>query len=122
MKIDIKNEQFHWTRHVKKKMSYYNLSESRVKRVLRKPDRKEIGVAPLTVALMQRTGTKKHPTEIWAMYQKIVSKKKKMTKVISAWRYPGISPIREYNQIIKDFYILYQEDEFKEKAKKSSSI
>jgi len=122
MKIDIKNEQFHWTRHVKKKMSYYNLSENRVKRVLRKPDRKEIGVAPLTVAFMQRTGTKKHPTEIWAMYQKVVSGKKKMTKVISAWRYPGISPIREYSQIIKDFYILYQEDEFKKKAKKSSSI
>ncbi len=124
MKIDIKNEQFHWTRHTKKKMSYYNLSENRVKRVLRKPDRKEIGVAPLTIALMQRTGTKKHPTEIWVMYQKVVSRKKKMTKVISAWRYPGISPIREYRQIIKDFYISYQEDGFKKekKAKKSSSI
>ncbi len=69
-------------------MQFYNLSENRLKRVLRNPDRKEEGVAPETLAVMQRTGSKKHPTEIWIMYQVIKSK----IKIISAWRYPGISP------------------------------
>ena len=121
MKIDIKSEKFYWTRHSKKKMRYYNLSEKRVKRVMRKPDRKELGIAPLTLAVMQKTGTKKHPTEIWLMYQKVVSKGKRIIKIISAWRYPGISPIREYRQIIKDLYISYQEDELKKEKKARSS-
>ena len=121
MKIDIKSEKFHWTRHSKKKMKYYNLSEKRVKRVMRKPDRKELGIAPLTLAVMQKTGTKKHPTEIWMMYQKVVSKGRRIVKIISAWRYPGISPIREYRQIIKDLYISYQEDELKKKKARDSS-
>ena len=92
MKIIEDDEKIHWTRHARKKMRYYNLSEKRVKRVLRSPDRKESGIAPLTIALMQRTGTKKHPTEIWSMYQRVTSKGKKIIKIISAWRYPGISP------------------------------
>jgi len=78
-----------WTKHSIKKMQFYNLSENRLKRVLRNPNRKEKGIAPETLAIMQRTGTKKHPTEIWMMYQ--VIKPKKM-RIISAWRYPGITP------------------------------
>jgi len=77
-----------WTSHVKIKMQYYQLSERRLKRVLRSPFRVEEGIAPNTLAIMQRTGTKKHPTEIWLMYQKVGSK----IRIISAWRYPGISP------------------------------
>ncbi len=91
MKIEI-NEKIHWTNHAKRKIKYYGLSEKRVMRVFRSPDRKELGVAPLTIALMERVGTKKNPTEIWLMYQKVVLKKKKLIKIISAWRYPGISP------------------------------
>ena len=90
-------EKIIWTRHAREKMRQYNLSESRLKRVLRKPDRKELGIAPKTIAIMQITGTKKHPTEIWLMYQKIKlkvkSQKLKVIKIISAWRYPGRSPI-----------------------------
>ena len=71
-------------------MRQYQLSEQRLKRVLRTPNRKEEGVAPGTVALMQTSGTKKHPKEIWLMYQQ---KGKKALKVISAWRYPGTSPL-----------------------------
>lgn len=94
-----------WTRHAKEKMRFYQLSERRLKRVLRRPDREEKGVAPATVAIMQKAGSKKHPYEIWLMYQiaslKVksqkskVKKKKRKIKIISAWRYPGISPVGE---------------------------
>ena len=82
-------------------MKFYQLSEKRLKKVLRNPDRKEKGVAFQTTALMQRAGSKKHPYEIWLMYQLINPKsqipnpkqKGKKIKIISAWRYPGVSPI-----------------------------
>lgn len=84
-------------------MRFYNLSENRLKRVLRNPNRKEDGIAPETLAVMQRTGTKKHPTEIWVMYQIIKSKVKgQKLKVISAWRYPAISPVGKEIPIPKD--------------------
>jgi len=76
-----------WTTHSKIKMRQYGFSEKRVLRILRKPDRKEEGIAPNTIANMQITGTKKHPTEAWMMY--VVLKKLKGIKIISAWRYPG---------------------------------
>lgn len=87
-----------WTKHSVEKMRFYNLSENRLKRVLRNPDRKEEGIALETLAVMQKTGTKKHPTEIWMMYQIIKSK----IKVISAWRYPGISPVGKEIPIPED--------------------
>ena len=93
VKLIENKEKIHWTRHVRQKMRYYRLSEARIKRVLRKPDRKELGIAPRTIALMQITGTKKRPTEIWLMYQKSPKKqKRKVIKIISAWRYPARSP------------------------------
>ena len=79
-----------WTKHSKAKIQQYRFSEKRVLRILRKPDRKEEGIAPETIANMQITGTKKHPTEAWMMYQ--ILKKPKGIKVISAWRYPGRTP------------------------------
>ena len=87
-------KEIYWTRHVKEKMRYYGLSVSRLKRILRNPKRREEGIAPKTIALMQTTNTKK-PTEIWLMYQPASSAgkhKTKRKKMISAWRYPGISP------------------------------
>jgi hypothetical protein len=69
-------------------MRQYGFSEKRVLRILRKPERKEVGIAPGTIANMQVTGTKKHPTEAWMMYQMIESK----IRIISAWRYPGRTP------------------------------
>lgn len=80
-----------WTKHSLEKMRFYHLSENRLKRVLRNPDRKEEGIAPGTLAAMQRTGSKKYPTEIWVMFQNIGKK----IKIISAWRYPGISPVNK---------------------------
>ena len=84
-------KRLHWTNHAKKKMRYYGLSESRVKRVLRNFDRQEKGIAPKTIAVMAKAGTEKRPYEIWVMYQPQKSK----INIITAWKYPGISPIRE---------------------------
>lgn len=79
-----------WTNHSKQKMRHYRLSENRVKRVLRKPERVEEGIAPETIAAMQPSGTKKHPSEIWVMY--VAFKKPRKIKIISTWRYPGRTP------------------------------
>ncbi|PIP46306.1 MAG: hypothetical protein COX15_01000 [Candidatus Colwellbacteria bacterium CG23_combo_of_CG06-09_8_20_14_all_42_19] len=74
-----------WTNHSRAKMRQYKLSESRVKRVLNRPERVEEGIADKTVTLMQPAGTAKHPYEIWVMAQDTAKRR----KVISAWRYPG---------------------------------
>lgn len=91
-------------------MMFYGLSSDRVKRVIRSPYRSEKGIAPNTIAVMQPGKT--HPAqagkpaswkeEIWVMYaekkthpqekQNFIGKKK---VIITAWRYPGKSPIRE---------------------------
>lgn len=86
----ITQKPLHWTEHARFKMRQYGLSEARVKRVLRAPSRVEAGIAPKTVAIMQPAGAKR-PQEIWCMYQDT----KKARKIIAAWRYPGVSPVRE---------------------------
>jgi len=90
-------KEIYWTRHVKEKMRYYGLTEGRLRRILKSPKRREKGIAPRTIALMQPAGTKK-PTEIWLMYQQISQRK----RMISAWRYPGISPKGEPIPIPED--------------------
>lgn len=82
------DKNFAWTRHVKDKMIQYRLSEQKIKSAMRNPSRKEEGVAPNTFAVMKRNDTPKRKEELWVMFQKKNSK----TTVISAWRYPGISP------------------------------
>lgn len=82
------DSEFSWTNHSIEKMRQYGLTASRVKKLVRNPERKEAGIAPGTVAVMQTTRSKKRPTEIWAMYKEDSGKK----KIIVAWRYPGISP------------------------------
>jgi len=72
----------------------------------------EEGIAENTIAVMQPAGSQKHPYEIWAMVQKDRRKNSKKPKtklvkkllrvgkvgvfdqklkIISAWRYPGIT-------------------------------
>lgn len=91
----------YWTKHAKAKMRYYALSEQRVRRVLHSPSRVEEGIAEGTIALMQRAGSKKHPYEVWVM----VKDEKAKRKIISAWRYPGIThpgePLPE--EILREF-------------------
>lgn len=88
-KIPKNTERISWTRHSIGKMRFYGLSEQRIKRILRSPKRIEEGIAPGTLAAMQQAGSKKNPYEIWMMYVKIKGKK----RIISAWRYPGISKV-----------------------------
>ncbi|MBL7141811.1 hypothetical protein ISS21_01800 [Patescibacteria group bacterium] len=80
-----------WTKHLVSKMRQYGLSETRLRRLLENHQRQEPGIAPGTIAIMQSAGSKKHPTEIWLMYQNVGQKK----RIITAWRYPGVSPKRE---------------------------
>lgn len=105
-----KESLFVWTKHSQAKMQQYMLSESRVKRVIRNPKRVEKGIAPKTLASMQKAGSKKHPYEIWVMYVIEKSKVKNRAvakaamahrqqkskfgnkiRIISAWKYPGIT-------------------------------
>ena len=99
-------EKIVWTTHSKEKMRYYGLSDKRVLSIFRKPGRKEEGIALGTVAAMQPSGTKKHPKEIWMMYQAVKStirgQKFKKIKIISAWRYPGVTPVGERPIIPED--------------------
>ena len=83
------DSKYHWAQHCVRKMMFYGLTADRVKRIVRNPKRMEDGVAEGTLAAMQPSGTKQKPTEIWTMYQQKGAKK----IIISAWRYPGISPV-----------------------------
>ena len=83
--------QYYWTNHAIGKMKYYGLTAQRIARVIKNPQRKEEGIAENTVAVMQPASINKKKTwstEIWAMYQPLNAQ----YKIISAWRYPGISP------------------------------
>jgi hypothetical protein len=94
MRLKLPEERkVYWTQHSKMKMRQYRFSEKRVLKIFRKPDRTEEGIAEGTIAAMQKTGTKKNPTEAWVMY--VVLKKPKGVKIISAWRYPGVTPVGE---------------------------
>ncbi len=113
-KIPKNTEDLVWTNHSIEKMKQYQLSEQRIKRVLYNPKRKEEGIAPNTIAVMQSTGSAKHPTEIWIMYQmqksKIKNQKAKI-KIISVWRYPGISSIRTIPDIPPEVWDILNSDE-----------
>ncbi len=103
-----------FTAHARYKMTQYGLSEQKVRGIIRHPRRTETGVVPKTVAMMQPVSSKMvngrevWKQEIWVMYQKQSAKNKKQStgspryllsdscclKIISAWRYPGVSPKR----------------------------
>ncbi|MGB9681232.1 MAG: hypothetical protein ACPLXL_01680 [Minisyncoccia bacterium] len=108
MLISSSFKDFIWTNHSLEKMAFYNLSQQRVKRVLRHPHRTEKGIVEETLASMQKAGSKKHPYEVWVMYQfkteKSKNKKQKEKKIIiiSAWKYPGISKPGEEIPIPQD--------------------
>lgn len=112
--------KYEWTEHSKIKMKQYGLSEQRVIRVIRAPFRYEEGVLDNAVAAMQPASVKKTiggkpvewKQEIWVMYklakrrantkQQIPNNKlinfqisDKSIRVITAWRYPGVSPKRD---------------------------
>jgi len=130
-KRELKNDsKYYWTNHVKEKMIFYGLSDSLIKRVIRFPKRTEEGIAPDTVASLKVAGSKKNQYEIWVMYQ--VRKRAKIEKkninildklseleineiarykpqivVISAWKYPGLSQIKNEIPIPDDVRKLF---------------
>jgi hypothetical protein len=121
MKLKIpKSDKYQWTQHAQWKMRQYGLSPQRVIRVIRNPERTETGIVKNTIAVMQPSSTKNKngkkiwSQEIWAMYQtrragnhkfetlnskKILNFKYQILntkiKIISAWRYPGVSPKKD---------------------------
>jgi hypothetical protein len=103
-----------WTEHSKIKMRQYGLSKQKLFGILHKPERKEQGIVPGTTAVMRTNkkfvnktisllkekkpafakgfgGQRKAPGEIWIMYKDIKKQGEQIRKIISAWRYPGIS-------------------------------
>ena len=83
-------------------MLFYGLTADRVKRIIRNPKRIENGVAENTMAAMVLAGTKQRPSEIWVMYTAAKPRVKSLKLqdqssgrkiIISAWRYPGVSPV-----------------------------
>ncbi|OGI25425.1 MAG: hypothetical protein A3E38_02025 [Candidatus Moranbacteria bacterium RIFCSPHIGHO2_12_FULL_54_9] len=117
---------YRFTLHSQYKMQQYGLSAQRVKSVIRNPKRREEGIMPNTVAVMQPVSIKRIPgkpgrlggetwkQEIWVMFivknqesgirnqewgqkreaGKIHKSTQQKLTIISAWRYPGISPKR----------------------------
>jgi hypothetical protein len=115
------HSSYYWTQHAKAKMAYYKLSENRIRRVIKSPLRVEEGIAPDTIAYMQpvsyktKNGQKTWSQELWVMVamnnkQQTTNdqrQKKEKTdllpigirppavkaklRVISAWRYPGMT-------------------------------
>ena len=101
-------------------MKQYGLTAQRILRVVKNPQRTEEGIVKNTIAVMQpaslrtKDGKRVWSQEIWAMYQLRsrgaisksqfpISKKIPNLKtisnhrlcIISAWRYPGVSPKRD---------------------------
>lgn len=116
-----KSGRYYFTLHAEYKMREYHLSRQRVTRIIRSPHRTETGIVENTIAVMQPASTKRIGTketwtqELWVMYkinnQKTKNSEQKINgglrrsmtsllsqpelKIISAWRYPGVSPERD---------------------------
>ncbi|MCX6762798.1 MAG: hypothetical protein NT093_03400 [Candidatus Moranbacteria bacterium] len=102
-------EKYDWTQHAVIKMKQYGLTAQRILRVVKNPQRTEEGIVKNTIAVMQpaslrtKDGKRTWSQEIWAMYQiKRKAKSEKLKnfgqqriRIISAWRYPGVSPKRD---------------------------
>jgi len=95
-------------------MRQYGLSATKISGILRNPERREQGIAPGTSAAMKTNkilfkakkitvknawaAPKKAPGEIWVMYKDT----KDFRKIISAWRFPGVSKPGEEIPIPED--------------------
>lgn len=98
IKFPKNDSKFRWTSHIKNKMVFYQISEQKIKTIMNKPDRKEEGIAPNTLAVMKRHDTPKKKGEIWVMYATNEAADKAKFRfggpkrvMISTWRYPGQS-------------------------------
>jgi len=106
------DSEYIWTDHSKHKMLQYRILPQKIKTILKTHDRKEEGIAPKTVAVMKRNDTPKRKEEMWVMYQlaarqanskfQIPNFKTDKIKIISVWRYPGVSPKGKRIEIPED--------------------
>jgi len=121
-KLPKNDGKYLWTAHVIEKMRFYGIPESRIKRIIRFPARTEEGIVENTIAVMQpnatqtdKNGKKTWKQEIWVMYKpvslkkqvnneqekkieqnlEILDKSNKKIKIITTWRYPGMSSKRD---------------------------
>ncbi|TSC51839.1 MAG: Uncharacterized protein LiPW41_786 [Parcubacteria group bacterium LiPW_41] len=122
MKQPKNDSKYIWTSHAWEKMQQYGISDQRVRRIVRFPKRTEEGVLDGAIAAMQPAG-KQEMWVMYVLFdenQKGISndefrnpkqeKKKerpldnmqsflgstgKRFKIITVWRYPGVSPIRD---------------------------
>jgi len=112
--------KLHWTEHSKIKMKQYGLSKQKLLNILRKPERKEQGIVPGTTAVMKTNKVffkakqitlakawqrpRKASGEIWIMFKdtRSAGSGQAIRKIISAWRYPGISKPGEEIPIPED--------------------
>ncbi|MDP3769920.1 MAG: hypothetical protein Q8R40_03225 [bacterium] len=92
--ISLPKETYVWTHHAHHKMRHYRLTESRIKRIIRFPNRTEEGVIEDGIACMQLSGGKTY-SEIWVMYVLSGTVDTRQIKIITCWRYPGKSPSRD---------------------------
>ncbi len=118
-----KSGRYYFTLHSEYKMREYHLSRQRVIRIIRSPRRTETGIVENTVAVMQPASTKRTngketwTQELWVMYKlqqnkesgiknqrksenrnskfDILYSANQEIRIISAWRYPGVSPERD---------------------------
>lgn len=114
----ISYKKLFWTEHSKIKMRQYGLSKQKLLGILYKPERKEQGIVPGTIAVMKTNKTlfktkqitlegawqkpKKAPGEIWLMFRDVKADMVPIRRIISAWRYPGISKPGESIPIPED--------------------
>lgn len=111
-------KKLHWTEHSKIKMRQYGLSKQKLLGILHRPERKEKGIVQGTLAVMKTnkkfvnktifllkdrsnppsssnwrtTARQRAPGEIWIMFKDVNSPRTGQSrKIISAWRYPGVS-------------------------------
>jgi hypothetical protein len=118
-KVPKNTEKYEWTQHAAFKMKQYGLTAQRILRVVKNPQRVEEGIVKNTIAVMQpaslrtKDGKRVWSQEIWAMYQikrkaksallrqgfggqaKLKTIGQQKLRIISAWRYPGVSPKRD---------------------------
>ena len=101
-------------------MRQYGLSIPKLLNILHKPERKEKGIVPGTLAVMRTNKVfkktpplfekekskwqfgRKVPGEVWIMYKDVKMASVPTRKIISAWRYPGISKPGEAIPIPED--------------------
>ena len=112
----IRSGAYSFTAHAEHKMRQYGLSVQKVRGVIRRPRHRQEGIAPRTIAVMQPVspktvaGKETWKQEVWVMFQerKSASSERsgwtteiplglgefqaKSIRIISAWRYPGMSP------------------------------